>query len=146
MRRAVTAEVDARDARPPLTVLYDADCGVCRLTILALLRLDWRHRLDVVPLGSFAAVPPEEAPTVEELRATLHVRDEDGRWSRGGAAALRIAGALPLLVPLALAGQLPGLAWLAERSYDAVAAHRGAISHALGLERCAIGLKPAADG
>ena len=142
----MSADGDHRAPRSPLTVLYDADCGVCRLTALALLRLDWLGRLDLVPLQAFAAVPPDEAPTREELLEELHVRDGDGRWSRGGGAALRIAAALPLLAPLALAGRLPGMAWLAERGYRLVADHRHEIGRALDLDACAAGLRPPVQG
>jgi predicted DCC family thiol-disulfide oxidoreductase YuxK len=122
-----------------LTVLYDADCGFCRLTARALMRLDWWRRLDLVPLQSFAAEP---GPTRAELLEALHVRDAAGRWSRGGAAALRIAAAIPLLRPLAIAGRLPGMTRVAERAYRFVAGHRTAISRLLDLDRSALDLRP----
>jgi predicted DCC family thiol-disulfide oxidoreductase YuxK len=123
-----------------VTVLYDADCGVCRLTSLALSRLDWWRRLDLVPLQSFVAEP---GPSRAELLEALHVRDTSGRWFRGGAAALRIASAIPILLPLAIAGRLPGMPWVAERAYQFVASRRHVISGLLGLDRCALDLRPA---
>jgi predicted DCC family thiol-disulfide oxidoreductase YuxK len=120
-----------------LTVLYDADCGVCRLTALALLRLDWRRRLDLVPLQSFVAEP---GPSRAALLQALHVRDGSGRWARGGAASVRIAAAVPLLWPLSVLGHVPGMGWLAERAYRFVAGHRKAISRVLNLDRCALEL------
>lgn len=126
-----------------LTVLYDADCGVCRLTARALQRLDWWRRLDLVPLQAFAAAGADAAPSASTLLAALHVRDAAGRWSRGGDAARRIAGAVPVLVPLALAAHLPGGSWLAERAYRLVAANRHRISRVLDLDRCALDLRPA---
>jgi predicted DCC family thiol-disulfide oxidoreductase YuxK len=126
-----------------LTVLYDADCGVCRLTARALDRLDWRRRLDLVPLQSFAFAPPASGPTRADLQSALHVRDAEGAWTAGGAAALRIAEAVPVLAPLALAARLPGGAWLAERAYGLVATHRHTISRVLDLDRCALDLRPA---
>ena len=124
-----------------LTVLYDADCGVCRLTARALMRLDWGRSLDLVPLQSFVAAP---GPSQADLLEALHVRGASGRWSRGGAASLQIASAIPLLVPLAIAGRLPGMGWLAERAYRFVAGHRQAISGLLDLDRCAPELRPRA--
>jgi predicted DCC family thiol-disulfide oxidoreductase YuxK len=124
-------------------VLYDDDCGICRLTVMALQRLDWRHRLDCVPLQDFTVAPggPERADLLE----ALHVRDASGRWYRGGAAAPRIASVVPVLVPLAIVGRLPVMTWLVEWAYRFVANHRLAISTALDLERCALQLRADAD-
>jgi predicted DCC family thiol-disulfide oxidoreductase YuxK len=122
-----------------LTVLYDADCGVCRVTAAALMRLDWWRRLDLVPLQSFVAEP---GPASAELLEALHVRDGAGRWARGGAAALRIASVIPVLMPLAIAGRLPGMAGVAERAYRFVAGRRHVISRLLDLDRCALDLRP----
>ena len=125
-------------ARSRLTVLYDADCGVCRLTIAALGRLDWWRHLDFAPLQTYE-VEPE--PSREELLAALHARDASGRWFRGGAAALRIASAVPVLVPLAIVGRLPGMGRLADRAYRLVADHRHVVSRLLDLDRCALDLR-----
>jgi predicted DCC family thiol-disulfide oxidoreductase YuxK len=113
-----------------LTVFYDADCGVCRLTSLTLARLDWRRRLAFVPLQAYADGEPAHAAMAREL----HVRDGAGRWWRGGGAALRIAGAIPVLVPLSLTGGLPGIRGVVDLAYRFVADHRPFISHALRLE------------
>ena len=118
-----------------LAVLYDADCGVCRLTARALRMLDWRGSLRLAPLQGFVATAAGD-PTRGELAAALHVRDGRGGWHAGGGAALRIAGVVPALAPLALVGRLPGMARIAETAYDAVARNRHAISGWLGVERC----------
>jgi predicted DCC family thiol-disulfide oxidoreductase YuxK len=113
-----------------LTVFYDADCGVCRLTSLTLARLDWRCRLAFVPLQAYAEAEPSHAALAREL----HVRDGAGRWWRGGGAALRVAAAIPVLVPLSLLGGLPGMRGVVDAAYRSVADHRPVISRALGLE------------
>ena len=118
---------------PDLTVLYDADCGVCRLTILALERLDWRGRLRPLPLQAYG----QERPTRDELLATLHVGDPAGGWARGGDAALRIAAVVPVLRPLAILGALPGARRVADAAYRLVAEHRHTISRVLRLDACA---------
>ena len=118
---------------PTITVLYDADCGVCRLTVRALERLDWRRRLDVVPLQSFVRSAGGD-PTGRELRSALHVRDEGGRWERGGRAALRIASVVPVLAPLAVVGHAPGMQGLVDRAYVLVARNRRLISRVLGIK------------
>jgi predicted DCC family thiol-disulfide oxidoreductase YuxK len=113
-----------------LTVFYDAECGVCRLTSLTLARLDWGRRLAFVALQA----SPGTSPTRRDLAHELHVRDEAGRWWRGGAAALRVAAVVPVLVPIALLGRLPGVPGLVDAAYRIVAARRPSISRALRLE------------
>jgi predicted DCC family thiol-disulfide oxidoreductase YuxK len=125
-------------------VLYDADCGVCRLTVVALRRVDWRRRLDLVPLQGYE--PSSGGPSLADVMAELHVRDDRGRWSRGGAAVIRIAEAVPLLVGVALVGRLPGARGLVDRGYRLVADHRGEISRVLRLDRCAPSLRTLRGG
>ena len=115
-----------------LTVLFDAECPFCVHTVMVLQRLDRNHRLALVPLQEAASVL-SDAPSREELTASLHVRNSDGEWVRGGAACLRIAAALPLLMPLALVGRLPFAMPLIERGYRAVARNRHRLSRLLGL-------------
>jgi predicted DCC family thiol-disulfide oxidoreductase YuxK len=115
--------------RDRLTVLYDAECDVCRLTIRALRRLDWRRRLAFSPLQRFE--PGAFDPSRPDLLDALHVRDGRGRWERGGNAMLRIASVIPLLLPLSLVGRLPGIHYLVEIAYGHVADNRPAISWAL---------------
>jgi predicted DCC family thiol-disulfide oxidoreductase YuxK len=68
----------------PLTVLYDADCGFCNRTALVLRRLDRRRRLRLVPLQAAASRLP--TPSQEQLLASMHVVDAEGRWVAGGEA------------------------------------------------------------
>jgi predicted DCC family thiol-disulfide oxidoreductase YuxK len=107
--------------------------------IQALQRLDARGRLDPVPLQSFTG----DRPTRDELLGTLHVRDRAGRWSRGGEAALRIAGVVPVLVPLAILGKLPGAGRVADGAYGLIARNRGTIGRLMRLDRCVPGLRVA---
>ena len=118
-----------------LTVLYDADCGVCRHTARTLRVLDRDRKLRFTPLQDFT---PRSAgdPTPAELAGALHVRTERGAWHAGGDAALKIARVIPTLTPLALVGRLPGMGRVAEAVYQLVARNRHAISRWLGVERC----------
>ena len=118
-----------------LTVLYDADCGVCRHTARTLQMLDSRRQLSFQPLQRFAAASADDPPR-SELEARLHVRDDRGRWHAGGAAALAIAAAVPVLMPLALIGRLPGMGRIADLAYGFVARNRHAISRWLGVDSC----------
>ena len=94
-----------------------------------------------MPLQGYA----EAQPTRQELLAKLHVRDGSGGWSHGGAAALRIAAAVPVLQPLALLGHLPGVPDILDVAYRAVADNRQTISRVLGLESCAVHLRTEAE-
>jgi predicted DCC family thiol-disulfide oxidoreductase YuxK len=113
-------------APPPLTVLYDADCGFCRFSVARLLDWDRRRRLRPVAIQSargqelLAAVAP-----AERLRSA-HVVDAEGTLHSGGAAAAVIARELPAGAPVALVlGALPGPT---DRAYRFVADHRTGIS------------------
>ena len=122
-------------ATDPLTVLYDADCGICSHSAAVLRRLDSEHRLRLVPLQAPGSLPG--LPTQEELLAVMHVVDGAGRWDRGGAACLRIADAIPALRPLAMVGRLPFAGLAVEWLYVLAAHNRGRLSRLLGVESCA---------
>jgi predicted DCC family thiol-disulfide oxidoreductase YuxK len=108
---------------PPLTVLYDGGCPVCRREIGMYRRLQpLRPDLPVCfadvsdaafPLPS--ALPP--GTTREQLLARFHVRGRDGRVLSGAQAFLALWSALPGWRWLALAGRAPGAAWVMERFY-----------------------------
>lgn len=118
--------------RDRLIVLYDADCGVCRLTVRALRMLDWRRRLAFMPLQRFTGSPGD--PTRRRLLWALHVRDGRGRWYRAGDAMLRIAAELPVLVPPSIIGRLPGMSRPVEVAYRLVADNRHVISRVLRID------------
>ena len=113
-----------------LTVLYDAECGVCRLTVRALRTLDWNRRLELVPLQRFVRSASDD-PTRRRLLWALHARDARGRWYRAGDAMLRIAAVVPVLAPLSIIGRLPGMGRPIEAVYRLVAGNRHAISRLL---------------
>jgi predicted DCC family thiol-disulfide oxidoreductase YuxK len=66
---------------------------------------------------SNTAVPLPIGTTREQLMARFHVQDRDGQLLSGAAAFLALWAALPGWRWLALAGRLPGAAWLMERLY-----------------------------
>lgn len=118
-----------------LTVFYDADCGFCTRSALILQRLDWRHRLDLVPLAQAAEVAPD-APPETELIELMHARDAEGDWFKGGRAWLRISDEVPLLRPLGLVARLPLIRDLVEPVYVVIAGNRHRISRLLGEGAC----------
>ncbi len=104
---------------PPLTVLYDGACPLCRREIgiyrgLQPLRSDAPVCFADV---SNAAWPLPPGTTREQLLARFHVRGRDGELLSGAQAFLALWAALPGWRWLARAGRVPGAAWLMERAY-----------------------------
>jgi predicted DCC family thiol-disulfide oxidoreductase YuxK len=89
-----------------------------------------------MPLQDAAEIA--DAPPVEDLLDAIHVRDANGRWSSAGAAAIRIAGEVPLLRPLAVAARFAPVRVLVEWTYMRIAANRHRISRLLGDDACAV--------
>jgi predicted DCC family thiol-disulfide oxidoreductase YuxK len=115
----INAAIDA----PPLTVLYDGACPLCRREIgiyrgLQPLRGDAPVCFADVSDGASplpAALPA--GTTREQLLARFHVRDRDGELLSGAQAFLALWAALPGWRWLALVGRAPGAAWVMERTY-----------------------------
>jgi len=111
--------INPAETPPALTVLYDGACPLCRREIGV-------YR-DLQPLQpdapvcfadvSDATVPLPPGTTREQLLARFHVQRHDGQLLSGAQAFLALWSALPGWRWLALAGRLPGAAWLMERSY-----------------------------
>jgi predicted DCC family thiol-disulfide oxidoreductase YuxK len=115
------------------TVIYDADCGFCKVCLAVL--LVWGRRsvgrdgpedggaLRPLPLGTAEANRLLAALTVDQRDASWHLIDANGRRHSAGAA---LAPALALLpggrFPAALVARMPRLT---ERGYRWVADHRG---------------------
>jgi predicted DCC family thiol-disulfide oxidoreductase YuxK len=104
---------------PPLTVLYDGACPLCRREIgvyrgLQPLRSDSPVCFADVS-DTTLSLPP--GTTREQLLARFHVRDRGGELLSGAQAFLALWAALPGWRWLALAGRVPGAAWAMERSY-----------------------------
>jgi predicted DCC family thiol-disulfide oxidoreductase YuxK len=117
----------SRTPRPhaSLVVLFDGGCPICRRTVRTLRRLDWRGRLqyaDATVAGNRARVAPGLTET--EAMQQMYVVDARGHRTGGYEAQLRIARELPLLWPLWLVGNLPGLGYLGSAVYRFVAANR----------------------
>ena len=118
-----------------LTVLYDADCGVCSHVARTLVRADTRRLLSVVPLQT-AELP--DMPPRTELLATLHARNANGEWFEGGAASVEIARRIPFLWPLSVYARLPLAMPVLDLMYRTFAGNRHAISRLLGLKACEV--------
>ncbi len=118
------------------TVLYDADCGLCRWSADRLRRWDRRGRLRFVPLRD-----PEADDLLIDLSeharfASWHLVDGHGRVRSGGAAVSPVLRLLPGGRPLAaLAARFPRAT---DRVYRWIADHRDAIGRLLGPEACSV--------
>ena len=104
---------------PPLTVLYDGACLLCRREIgvyrgLRPLRSDMPVCFADV---RDAALPLPPGTTREQLLARFHVRSHDGQLLSGAQAFLALWAALPGWRWLAWAGRLPGVQWAMEHLY-----------------------------
>lgn len=120
-----------------LTVLYDADCGICTYTARLLIRLDRRGLLRLAPLQT-AAIPG--APPTGELLESLHAVDTNGRWWVGADAVVEIAKRVTLLRPISAVARLPIARSLLDDCYRTVARNRQRLSRALGLTACEVPL------
>lgn len=110
---------DAGAEAQPLTVLYDGACPLCRREIGV-----YRGLQPLQPDGpvcfvdvSDTTLPLPPGTTREQLLARFHVRGRDGQLLSGAQAFLALWAALPGWRWLALAGRLPGAAWVMERGY-----------------------------
>ena len=118
-----------------LTVLYDADCGVCTHTARVLTRLDSRRRLRLVSLQD-AALPG--MPPRGKLIDSLHATDTRGRWFVGAGASVEIARRVPMLRPLSVIAKVPGAMPVLDVLYRAIADNRQGISRLLRLDVCKV--------
>ena len=123
---------------PPLTVLYDGACPLCRREIgiyrgLRPLRPDAPVCYADV---SEATSPLPPGTTRAQLLARFHVRRSDGALLSGAQAFLALWAVLPGWRWLALAGHVPGATWLMERGYRLFLRWRPALQRwALRLDR-----------
>lgn len=122
----------AVEARGSHVVIYDGDCAFCSAQVRWLKKLDWFGTLKFV---SFTDRHVEEiAPTLsrEELSTAIYCVAKDGKISRAARCFRFIALRIPLLVPLAIVMWIPGVIWIAEKIYAAIARNRAKLSRFFG--------------
>jgi predicted DCC family thiol-disulfide oxidoreductase YuxK len=109
-------------ARQSGRMYYDGNCHFCRRTINFTRALDIYGTVDYV---DFRQVDPAELSLPPaQLEQRICLVDPRGHVHCGFAAYARIARGIPLFLPLAVIGAIPGLSHLAERIYDWVAERR----------------------
>jgi len=103
-------------ASPALTVLYDGACPLCKREIGV-----YRNLRSDTPVCfadvSDASVSLPSGITRQQLLARFHVQRESGELLSGAQAFLALWSVMPGWRWLALAGRVPGVAWLLERTY-----------------------------
>jgi predicted DCC family thiol-disulfide oxidoreductase YuxK len=124
------------------TVLYDAECGLCRWSADRLRRWDRGSRLRFVPLQTPEAARLLPGLSTNDRLASWHVA-VGGRVTSGGAALPEVLRLLPGGKPLAvLAARFPGAT---DGAYRWVAEHRDRIGRLLGPTACAVDPSRATD-
>jgi len=103
-------------ALPPLTVLYDGACPLCRREIGIYRGLQAETPVCFADVNDASLLLPP-GTTREQLLARFHVRGRDGELLSGARAFLALWAALPGWRWLALLGHVPGAAWLMEGGY-----------------------------
>jgi predicted DCC family thiol-disulfide oxidoreductase YuxK len=112
----MTTDHEPDDPTPPLIVLYDGACPLCRREIGVYRGLQSSAPVCFADVSDAAQVLPP-GTTREQLLARFHVRTTDGRLLSGAQAFLALWAALPGWRWLARVGRLPGAAWAMERVY-----------------------------
>jgi predicted DCC family thiol-disulfide oxidoreductase YuxK len=105
-------------------LLYDGDCSFCGRWARRLARWDRVGRIRLLPArerNSLPGLPPLSEAALDEA---LHVVLPDGTVARGAGGIIALLPWLPGGRALAWLARLPGVAWLADRSYRAVARKR----------------------
>ena len=116
-----------------MIVLYDADCGFCRRSVDWALRRDRDRRLTATPIQSTMGEFLLADLTPEQRLREVHVINDDGHRSSGGAAVKDVLKALPSTHSLArVVSVSPRMTQL---GYRFVANHRGAFGR-LRSPRC----------
>lgn len=106
-------------------MLYDGQCALCQQSVRLIKPLDWRSALEYVDMQAWAEVH-RRFPTLEyeALLGAIHVVRPDGCVFAGYMGVREIARRLPLTAWLYPIMGVPGIAWLGDKVYRWVAAHR----------------------
>lgn len=110
-------------------LLYDAECGFCQTWVQRgrrLLRADVHAR----PLQEFSSTDSRLSPA--ELRHEIKLVMTDGQFFSGAEAVARAVGGVAMLY------YLPGLGWLADRTYSWVARRRHTLPGGCDSTGCSI--------
>jgi predicted DCC family thiol-disulfide oxidoreductase YuxK len=116
---------------PVQVVITDGTCALCRRTARVLHAADVFNRLHFLDANDGAA-RERYAPGISAAAAlaTMHVADIDARTVRGGYDGyVLLARSVPVLLPMALLGNVPGVRGAGLAVYSRIAAARGHDGH-----------------
>jgi predicted DCC family thiol-disulfide oxidoreductase YuxK len=106
----------------PLVVLYDSDCGFCKVTLAMLLSWDRARRLTPLPIQSSGGEQLLSGISAQDRLASWHLIDGAGVVHSAGAGVPLLFAALPRGAMISrLSSRFPTIT---SRAYDWVAAHR----------------------
>ncbi|HEX5609826.1 MAG TPA: DCC1-like thiol-disulfide oxidoreductase family protein [Solirubrobacterales bacterium] len=113
-----------------MLVLYDGDCGFCKVMLAVLLRWDRARRLEATPIQSSLGQQLLGGMPAEDRLKSWHLRDAGGELHSGGPAIPIVLATLPRGRALArVAARFPGPT---ARTYQWVATHRVLLGRFLG--------------
>lgn len=107
-----------------LTVLFDGHCALCRASAARVRRLDSRKRIELVDLHEPSALQLFPENDRDEAMKWMLAVDRQGRTFKGADAWARIGLLLPGWNLPARIVLMPGIHWLAERTYAWIARNR----------------------
>lgn len=111
-------------------VLYDGDCGFCKVMLAAVLTWDRARRLDSAPIQSDTGERLLAAMPVRERLASWHLTGVNRDVHSGGAALPIVLAALPGGAPLSrIAARLPRVT---SSAYEWVASRRALLGRLFG--------------
>ena len=122
--RRSNAETDLSTPPAADVVIYDESCGLCRATVRALRRLDWRGSLRFLPLQDPRTRDWYPDLTPEKLEKYVHVVDARGRRRLGAEAGRYLTRRVPALWPMAPLLHIPGSAPLWHWLYEQISRRR----------------------
>lgn len=120
-------------------VIFDGECGICRLLIVFVENQCQAGRLEFIPFQTESLASLAPGITVAKARKALHIIKVDGHQIRGARAVFEVMKYLP--GPWHILGwilSLSVISHLAEPFYYLFAHNRDLISGLLGLQKCAI--------
>jgi predicted DCC family thiol-disulfide oxidoreductase YuxK len=126
---------------PVLAVVYDGQCGLCTQSVRLIRQLDRRSVLEYVDAQDRAAVTNRwPSLDLDAILGQIHVITPEGRVYIGYNGVRQVAGVLPRVRLIAPLMGWPGIAWVGDKVYRWVAAHRYQFNRVIGkADICADG-------
>jgi predicted DCC family thiol-disulfide oxidoreductase YuxK len=107
-----------------LTVLYDGSCNLCRGSAERVRRFDTLHRIEFLDLHDPSAAQRFPSINRDEAMKWMQAVDSRNRVFSGSDAWARIGVLLPGWNLIARILLVPGIRWIAQRTYAWVACNR----------------------